>query len=967
MTDSEQPAAHYLSTVPTGNVEVDGYRKRLLRQPYDADAWFGLLRTVKYANEPSLLYDSYEDALKQYPASGHLLAAFAELEISRGNKESAEAVFNNNLFNVPSIELWQCYLNYVLKSNMDDQGLVSGPESRSTVTDCYKLVLENVGCDREAGKIWMDYINFISSVQTHAQYEEQQKNDQLREAYHSAVSIPVLKVEEIWKKYDVFENSLDRATAKQQLSRMSSSYMSARTALREMNKMWDAIKRSQPPHGLPVPAKWSRREVDHLDAWKKYLKWELSNPLRMDDTSALHKRIVYAYNQACMALRFYPEIWIEFADYLLSQELSNEALEKLQSASHVLPESMAVQFAYAEMAERLKQLSVSKQVYTQMVSATRAGIESTSERYTLKLEKLEKLIKTLSAKKDNDAEEDDDAMQGVVDRAGDMSIISSDSESDDDDSTMPENNNGIADDMSEASFYGNTNAGMSYGNQDDDEPLTRAERERKAIEKRMKKIKARMESRLEEKREIYTLTWIMYLRYSQRTEGIESVRQLLRQVRNEPAGYITYHVYVAVALMEYHIAKKPVIAGKLFELCAKTYSDKPDFIAEYMSYLISSGDDTNVRALFERFQSTSVGDSGHLWSMISDFEYNYGDISAIFKMDKRFIDKFSHENLLTRMAARYSYLNVNKVAVSEFGFPFRKDGFGSIFDEQRRRGANFEERGLAVDDPAVGSAVAADAAGEHLDIGVGSMTGRGLNKAQLLAPINAGRYVKPQVSALEEYNPPIEPFSAEEALPYTMTPISAGGIGRPDSSAAFTPSSLKPHIQLLEQGDVLSYVAASVAAPDTSELMSRPLNVDALLTAIMGQGSFAPRAQSGYRPFAYMPWLTRNDHQHQNQHQQYQKPHYNNSSSNYRRGERHTGGSYPSRSRSRGRTGSADGDSYRSQGARSYSRGNYHQHRQAPYARSDSRSSYRGGSSMNRSSRSRDRSNYHGSDNRNYN
>ncbi|KAJ2882824.1 mRNA 3'-end-processing protein rna14, partial [Coemansia asiatica] len=791
---------------------------------------------------------------------------------------------------------------------------------------------------------------------THAQYEEQQKNDQLREAYHSAVSIPVIKVEEIWKKYDVFENNLDRATAKQQLSRMSSLYMTARTALRETNRMWDVIKRSQPPHGLPIPAKWTRREVEYLDAWKKYLKWELSNPLRLEDTSALHKRVVYAYNQACMALRFYPEVWIEFADYLLSHEQPNEALDKLESASHILPDSLAVQFAYAEMAERLRQLQVSKQVYTQVVSATRAEIEKTSEKYALKLEKLDKQIKALAAKKD--AEEDEDAMQGVVDGADSLAILSSDSDSDND-SLMPESNNGIVDDASEASFFGNSN----NNGDDEEEPLTRVERDRKAIEKRIKKVKARMERRLEEKRETYTLTWIMYLRYSQRTEGIESVRQLLRQVRNEPAGFITYHVYVAVALMEYHIAKKPVIAGKLFELCAKSYSDQPDFIAEYMSYLINSGDDTNVRALFERFQSTSVGDSSHLWSTISDFENNYGDMSAIFKMDKRFIDKFDHENILTRMAARYSYLNVNKVAISEFGFPFRKDAFGSNFDEQRRRGAAFDERGLAVDGLAMGGAISAESAGENLDIGVGSMTGRGLNKAQLLAPVSAGRYVKPQVSALDEYNPPIEPFSVAEPLPYTMTPMSAG-IGRPESGAEFASAIIKPNIQLLEQGDVLSYVAASVAAPDTSEFDNCPLNIDALLTAVMGQSNIVPRAQSGYRPLAYMPWLLHgNDHQ--------QKPHYNNSSgssSSYRRNDRHLGDSYSSRSRSRGRTGSVDGDSYRGQGStRGYSRGGYHQHRQTPYSRSDSRSSYKGGSSgAYRSSRSRDQGSYQGSDNRSY-
>ncbi|KAJ2457454.1 mRNA 3'-end-processing protein rna14, partial [Coemansia sp. RSA 2337] len=216
----------------SGIPEVAMFKQRLARSSHDVEAWLGLVNYAKLAGDDALLHETYTDALKQYPSSGQLLASLAELELRRGNLQSAEAVFNSNLFSVPSIELWQCYLNYVLKANVDGQGVVSQPERRATVKQCYKLVLDNVGCDREAGRIWADYIGFLSSGQANAPYEEQQKTELLRETFQAAVAIPHLKVEEIWKNYDVFENRLDRATAKQMLSRTSPSYMTARTALR---------------------------------------------------------------------------------------------------------------------------------------------------------------------------------------------------------------------------------------------------------------------------------------------------------------------------------------------------------------------------------------------------------------------------------------------------------------------------------------------------------------------------------------------------------------------------------------------------------------------------------------------------------------------------------------------------------------------------------------------------------------
>ncbi|KAI9477497.1 mRNA 3'-end-processing protein rna14 [Coemansia sp. RSA 990] len=897
----------------TGYPEVDELKRRLLRSPTDADTWSSLFELVRSLHNEQLLHATFVSVLEKYPGSGHLLAGLVELELSRGNKSSAEVIFNNNLFNVPSVELWQSYLQYVRDNNGQGDGSM---ESRSTIIDCFKLVLDNVGVDREAGQIWIDYIEFINSAQTHAPYEEQQKTELLRETYQAAVSIPLLKVEEIWKSYDAFENSVDRMGAKQQMSKVSPSYMTARTALREMNRIWDQIKSTQGPHGLPQPPQWSLREVEHLDAWKRCLKWELDNPLRLNEHE-LQKRVIYTYGQMCMDLWLYPEVWIEFAEYYASIGQQNEALTKLLTASSVLPNSLAVQFAYAEAAEKMKQLETSKQVYETVIATQRTHIEEINAKYSRKLSKLDKKLEKASSKQP--AHNEQDSSDSDVDNIG-----------------MPQDDASMASDS-------DTNDGAAFG---EDARAKQAEKQamqlRKAVEQRKDALKQQQSDELADKCEMYTLAWVMYLRYMQRSEGIDAVRQLLKRSRSEPAGYMTHHFYVAAALMEYHVGKRPNVASKLLEHYSKNFSEVPEYIYEYMSYLINSGDDTNARALFERFHSTAAGDTTDMWSMFADFEYNYGDLGAIDKLDRRFIEKFNNESVLTRMATRYSYLNVNCVAVNEFGFPYRKDmqlHSGRNAGQSHNVGSMYEDMaGMDVD--------AQDYLPSGSDtvpnVGVASVTGRYLDKNQLLAPVMPGRFARPALNMLQEYNPVVEPFVPPES-PMTA---GSGSMDHRNGPTAFLPS---PQFRsLLDQGDVLSYVAACVAAPDTSAFDSQPINPDALLNAIMQFNPGSPTMPSNYRPLCYMPWASRPDHPHQP---------YSAGNAGYYRNERGGGRSYSSRSQSRGRYSDNEGYRGRYHGNDGHRGGYGHSprhnlhgvppHRQPPYSRNpgypaDNRPPYRG-------------------------
>ena len=61
---------------------------------------------------------------------------------------------------------------------------------------------------------------------------------------------------------------------------------------------------------IPPPPTLRSEERSLLAAWRKYLEYEESNPLAIDDDkAALTYRLINVYRKAVMQMRFYPEIW----------------------------------------------------------------------------------------------------------------------------------------------------------------------------------------------------------------------------------------------------------------------------------------------------------------------------------------------------------------------------------------------------------------------------------------------------------------------------------------------------------------------------------------------------------------------------------------------------------------------------------------------------------------------------------
>lgn len=143
--------------------------------------------------------------------------------------------------------------------------------------------------------------------------------DSLRKVYHRAVQIPLDNVESLWSELESFETDLSKTTAKKFMADLSPGYVQARTALRQLTSQYmpglfpsaGPGSVGRPSLFLPSVPDFDASDRQLVGKWKSYLKWEMENPLAIEDKdkAILNTRIQLMYRKAVIRMRFFPEIW----------------------------------------------------------------------------------------------------------------------------------------------------------------------------------------------------------------------------------------------------------------------------------------------------------------------------------------------------------------------------------------------------------------------------------------------------------------------------------------------------------------------------------------------------------------------------------------------------------------------------------------------------------------------------------
>ncbi|KAM1769693.1 hypothetical protein ACFX11_044731 [Malus domestica] len=295
----------------------------------------------------------YEQLLTVFPTAAKYWKQYVEAQMAVNNDDATKQIFSRCLLNCLQIPLWRCYIRFIRKVN-DKKGVEGQEETRKA----FDFMLSYVGADIASGPVWMEYLTFLKSLPALNTQEESQRMTAVRKVYQKAIVTPTHHIEQLWKDYENFENSVSRQLAKGLLSEYQPKFNSARAVYRERKKYVDEIDWNM----LAVPPNGSYKEELQWMAWRKLLAFEKGNPQRIDNGSS-NKRIIFTYEQCLMYLYHYPDLWYDYAMWHAKSGSVDTAIKVFQRALKVLPDSEMLRYAYAELEESRGAIQPTKKIY----------------------------------------------------------------------------------------------------------------------------------------------------------------------------------------------------------------------------------------------------------------------------------------------------------------------------------------------------------------------------------------------------------------------------------------------------------------------------------------------------------------------------------------------------------------------------------------------------------------------------
>lgn len=406
--------------------------------------------------------------------------SYVNYEKSKENAENVKLIYQRCIPLVLNVKLAEDYVDFVISGTIpEDQNI------KQVGTEAFEFAINSVGIDLESGSLWLKYAAFVSSWKSENALEDAQKIQMIRKIYHRAVSVPLNDIESVWKQYDAFENELSRSTAKQFTTEISPQYMKARLCVKPLKDFYASLfEEKYESTGAPV---WTDLEKRLLKAFQRWLQWEKSDPVALQDAELLSQRVMYCIKKSLSLLRHFPEVWLDGGRFLRANGKDSEAVDFLKQGIEANSKSLLITFYATELYESVQQFDQAKILFEDLIKSyeqdylmCRNSVESTEE----SMKSREKALK---------------GTENVVEEA--------DEESSDDDI----NRNNLL--VNDAEYVKLKDTLMMHKKTED------------ILSRKLNCI------------------WIQFMKYSRRTEGMKGARQVFSRARK--TKYCSFHIFTA--------------------------------------------------------------------------------------------------------------------------------------------------------------------------------------------------------------------------------------------------------------------------------------------------------------------------------------------------------------------------------------------------------------------------------------
>ncbi|KAI5953983.1 RNA14 [Candida margitis] len=549
--------------------------------PLDHSKWIKLLDQIVAKDNQEQVRKLFEKYLGIFKFDAVQWNKYIKYELSRGEKEKAEALFQKCFAITEGVDLCRSYVDYV--RTVTDM-ITGGDKARGTIIQAFEFAIDKVGIDVQSDGLWQDYISFLKSWTPGANWEQQQKIDLIRKVYKKALVIPTENIETLWSQYTRWENELNPATAQKFVSEKSGEFMAARSWNTEWQNITNKkLRRSINPHTINDESVGMQMKY-----WQSWLSLEKKNSLQIKDDSLLQKRINYVYKEATYALPFVPQLWFEYVKHLLNdneESNMNNCISILNDGLKLNPKSLLLSFQLAELYEKDSSFENAKTVYNQLIT-------NLSEDHKAVVRKLDELYERIKPKEEDKQGDGDDEDEDEGSENEGTKNVNGNSNGD-------SNGHGLPDIPRKPNIPSlpqiPSNLTPASDGVDSDVPKGTNQ-----VNSRLSMADSRTLSKMKKERDqlvdSITLIYVKFMVASKRAEGMKEARDVFRQARkNESVGY---QIYIENALLE-HYADNKKTALKVFGVGQKAFPTNGHFLLNFLDYLIMTNDVDKLRSTIQ--------------------------------------------------------------------------------------------------------------------------------------------------------------------------------------------------------------------------------------------------------------------------------------------------------------------------------------------------------------------------------
>lgn len=361
---------------------------------------------------------------------------------------------------------------------------------------------------------------------------------------------------------------------------------------RSWYKEWSNITKGLLRSDDYIPVKGAYDPLQ-LKKWFTWISWEKSNKLELKDENLVLDRVEYVFKQAIQHLTFYPELWFEFANFYRENE-SNYSSLKVQE---LLNEAILVNPLSFALNFKLIELYEIENNPILVGKRFSTLIENLTQLHDRKYNEIEELKLEAIGEEENVNE--------------------------------------------------------------DGETKTKTDEEKQHIITSNNEIQEKLKE-LAKLSKAISLTYCQYIKSAKRLSGIKEARVIFGLARASKK-ILTHHVFVEVATLE-HYSNNTKTAIRVFDLGLKPnfFGNDGEYIYKYLKFLIRINDDTNLRSLFETTVNTKKNVIDEFWlkrifKIYMNYELNFGQISSVDKLEKKYLENFPKESKILLFADRYSF------------------------------------------------------------------------------------------------------------------------------------------------------------------------------------------------------------------------------------------------------------------------------------------------------------------------